>query len=554
MDWDHEYDLVVVGTGGGALTAALTASWKGLKTLVVEKTSTWGGTTAYSGGGVWIPANPLMIQDGVDDSLDDALRYLEDIVGDVGPASAAERRRALLQGGPEMIAFLSRLGVRWQRVVRYPDYYPERPGGSSGRQLEPAIIDGRRLGPWLDTLRRPAQQPPFVVQVDDVGDLVTSFRTLRGFSRGLRVVARSAAWKVSKGVPLTSGASLVGQLMEACQRRGVTVWLDTPFEELVAKGSEVTGAVVRHDGRKLRVKANAGVVLGAGGFSRNSEFRQRYQPVTGEYSGTGEGDTGDAIQAGMAVGAATALMDDAWWVAAFQYPGGGVTSCLWERSLPGAIVVDEAGQRFVNESIPYTDFGHAQLEHNAVPAWLIMDARHRQRYIFRTIYGILPPRVTPKPLKDGFFLQAPSIRELAEKAGIDADGLAATVTRFNGFAASGVDADFGRGKSAYDNFYGDPRVKPNPNLAPIENAPFWAARLWPGDIGTKGGLLTDEHGRVVDESGDPIDGLYAVGNTTASVMGRTYAGPGATIGPAMIFAYHTAKHAAGRQAKDRVHA
>ena len=195
MHWDHEYDLVVVGTGGGALTAALTASWRGLKTLVVEKTSTWGGTTAYSGGGVWIPANPLMIHDGVDDSLDDALRYLADIVGDVGPASSTERRRALLQGGPEMIAFLSGMGVRWQRVVRYPDYYPERPGGSSGRQLEPAIIDGRRLGPWLDTLRRPAKQPPFVVQVDDVGDLVTSFRTLRGFRRGR--ASSHARWRGS---------------------------------------------------------------------------------------------------------------------------------------------------------------------------------------------------------------------------------------------------------------------------------------------------------------------------------------------------------------------
>jgi len=263
-------------------------------------------------------------------------------------------------------------------------------------------------------------------------------------------------------------------------------------------------------------------------------------------------NTGDAIQAGMAVGAATALMDDAWWVAALQYPGGGVTSCLWERSLPGAIVVDEGGQRFVNESIPYTDFGHAQLEHNAVPAWLIMDARHRQRYIFRTIYGILPPRVTPRPLKNGFFLQAPCIRQLAEKAGIDADGLAATVQRFNGFAASGVDADFGRGKSAYDNFYGDPRVKPNPNLAPLENAPFWAARLWPGDIGTKGGLLTDEHGRVLDDNGDAITGLYAAGNTTASVMGRTYAGPGATIGPAMTFAYLAARQTNARRTSHAV--
>lgn len=552
MYWDSEYDVVVVGTGGGALTAAVTASARGMRTLVVEKTSTWGGTTAYSGGGAWIPANPVAMQQGFDDSFEEALRYLNDIVGDVGPASSPERRRAFLHGGPEMISFLSGRGVCWQRVERYPDYYPERPGGRIGRQLEPELIDGRRLGGWLNTLRRPAKQPPFVVQVGDVDELIVGFRTFRGALRGTRVLARSAAWNLSKRVPLAMGASLVAQLMEAAQRQGVTVWLEARFQELVTDGSEVTGAVISRDGRELGVKANAGVILAAGGFSRNREFRRRYQPVGDEWTGTGDGDTGDAIEAGMAVGAATALMDDAWWVAAFQYPGGGVTSCLWERSLPGSIIVDEAGQRFVNESIPYTDFGHAQLERNAVPAWLIMDGRHRQRYMFRTIYGILPPRVTPKPLRDGFFSQAPTIRQLAEKTGIDASGLVATVERFNEFAASGVDADFHRGESAYDRYYSDPRIKPNPNLSPITNAPFWAARLWPGDIGTKGGLLTDEHGRVVDENGDALTGLYAAGNTTASVMGRTYAGPGATIGPAITFGYLAARHASIRRTSHAV--
>jgi len=219
--------------------------------------------------------------------------------------------------------------------------------------------------------------------------------------------------------------------------------------------------------------------------------------------------------------------------------------CLWERSLPGSLVVDERGQRFVNESASYTDFGHAQLERGAIPAWLVLDGRHRRRYPFTSML----PGITPKAAIDnGFFVRAATIGELAARTGIDADGLRATVERFNRFAASGVDEEFGRGASIYDNYYGDPTVKPNPNLGPIDRPPFWATRIYPGDLGTKGGLLTDEHGRVLREDGSAIDGLYASGNSTASVMGRTYPGPGGTIGPGMVFGYLAALHMAGAAA------
>ena len=293
------------------------------------------------------------------------------------------------------------------------------------------------------------------------------------------------------------------------------------------------------------MRARRGVVLAAGGFARNRELRTRHQPVTGEWSSTAGGDTGDAIEAGAALGAATALMDDAWWGLMFLTGQGRPLTCLWERSLPGAIVVDRHGRRFVNESTSYVDVGHAVLERDAVPCYLIMDARHRNRYVLRNML----PRRTPKAAygDDGFLVRASTLNELAAKLGVDPVGLRYTVDRFNGFAATGVDEDFGRGTSRYDHYYSDPRVKPNPNLGPIEQAPFWGAKLYPGDLGTKGGLLTDERARVVREDGSPIPGLYAAGNTTATVMGRTYPGPGGTLGPAIVFGHLASRDIAERR-------
>jgi 3-oxosteroid 1-dehydrogenase len=545
VSWDAEYELVVVGSGGAAMGGAATGALQGLSTLVVEKTKYWGGTTAYSGGGVWIPANSLMLADGVHDSAGEALTYLEQIVGDVGPASSRERKLAFLEAGPTLIDLLIEQGVRWQRPKRYPDYYPELAGGKVGRQLEPAVFDANRLGPVAVTLRRPPAQPPLLTQIDDAELLVLALRTPQGFLRGARALARTIEWRVVRRAnALSFGRSLLAQLMMVAQRHGAELWLASPFRELIVEDGAVTGVVVEREGQQRRVRARRGVLLAAGGFARNRELRTQHQPVTGEWSSTAGGDTGDAIEAGVAVGAATALLDDAWWGMMFLTGRNRPLTCLWERSLPGAIVVDIEGRRFVNESTSYVDVGHAQLERGAVPAFLIMDARHRQRYVLRNML----PRLTPKEAygENGFLVKARSLDELAGRLGVGAQGLRETVQRFNRFAATGVDEDFHRGESLYDHYYGDPRQKPNPNLGPIERAPFWGAKVYPGDLGTKGGLVTDEHARVVRDDGTPIAGLYAAGNTSATVMGRTYPGPGGTLGPAIVFGYLATKHMAGR--------
>ena len=521
----------------------MTAAAAGLRTLVVEKTSFWGGTSAFSGGGVWIPANPLMLDDGVEDSFEDALAYLQDIVVDEGPATSPERIAAFLRTGPELVSALSQLGFRWVRAEEYPDYYPDRPGGRVGRSIEGAVFDGRRLGSLLPSLRRRGDVPPLVVQTRDFAPLTLTLRTPAGAARMARVLARTVRWRLERRIPLSAGLSLVGQLMAIAVRDGAGVWLRSSLRELVVENGAVTGVVIEREGGPVTVHAACGVLLAAGGFARDAAFRRTYQPTGGEWSSAARGDTGDAIRAGVAVGAATALMDEAWWGPSFLPPGGGRMFSVWERSLPGAIMVDLGGERYVNESAPYVDVGRAMLDRvaSAVPSWLVLDSRHRRRYPF----GAFPPAWTPQALvEEGFFLRASSLAGLAAQMAVDPVALKQTVSRFNGFAAAGVDADFGRGGTVYDRYYGDPRVRPNPNLGPIDRPPFWAVRVYPGDLGTKGGLLTDEHGQVLRTGGAPIPGLYAAGNTTAAVMGRTYPGPGGTIGPAMVFAHLAARRMA----------
>ncbi|MEM5774926.1 MAG: FAD-binding protein, partial [Anaerolineaceae bacterium] len=291
------------------------------------------------------------------------------------------------------------------------------------------------------------------------------------------------------------------------------------------------------------------VILAAGGFARNNEMRQRYHPhpITADWTVATPGDCGDAIRAGIKAGAATALMDDAWWGPCFIDSKGVSQFMIWERSFPYSIIVDSAGKRFMNESASYVDCGHWQYERNrqvpAIPAYLITDAHHRRYYPL----GVGLPGVTPKAYyESGMLTRADTLEELAQKMGIDPQGLRDTVLRFNQHAVQGKDPDFQRGESAYDRIYSDPRIKPNPNLAPLTKAPFYAVRVWPGDLGTKGGLLTNEHAQVLRDDGSVIPGLYAAGNSSASIMGRTYPGPGSTIGPAMVFGMIAGRHAANK--------
>jgi len=303
----------------------------------------------------------------------------------------------------------------------------------------------------------------------------------------------------------------------------------------------VTGVEVTRDGQPAVIMARRGVLLAAGGFERNAEMRQQYQrgPVDVAWTTGAAGNTGDAILAGQAAGGALDLMDDAWWGPSIPLPSGPFF-CLAERSLPGSLLVNAAGQRFVNECAPYVDAVHAMYEAHseespAIPAWLILDQRYRSTYVFA---GLTPGRPFPRRwYAAGVVFRADTVAELAAQAGIDAAGLAKTVTRFGEFAQAGHDADFRRGESAYDRYYGDPRVRPNPNLAPLATPPFYAVKIVPGDLGTKGGLVTDERARVLRPDGSSVPGLYAAGNASAAVMGHSYAGAGATIGPAMTFGY-----------------
>ncbi|MDP4504941.1 FAD-dependent oxidoreductase [Nonomuraea turcica] len=543
--WDREVDVLVVGTGAAGLATAAAAADAGQRVLVVESTSKWGGTTALSGGGLWMPTNPLMATFGREDSVDKALTYMAAAIGDAGPASSPERRRAFVETVPEVFRFLERLGVRWAADKDYPDYYPDRPGGMVGRGIEAEPFDLRTLGAWRDTSRAGEALPPIPLKTDDVWLLARAWSTPDGFVRGARFVFRTL-WGLARGKRLSGlGSGLVASLMSIVVRQGTEVLLSAPLTELIVDDGEVTGAMVAGpDGGPLRIRARGGVTLAAGGFAHHGDWRQKYHGVPG-YSSAADGDLGDAIRIAESIGAQLALMDDAWWGSAVPMPDGTAQFMLAERSMPFGIIVDGLGERYTNESASYIDFGHAMLERNktvsAIPSWLIVDARHRRRYLFTALMQ------GGKKLREaGIVRSAGTIEELAGVLGMEPARLRGTVDRFNGFARRGVDEDFGRGRTVYDNYYGDPRVKPNPNLGPLEKGPFTAVQLVPGDLGTKGGLLTDADARVLDTGGQPIAGLYAAGNTTASVMGRTYPGPGSTIAPAVIFGYRAGRHAAAR--------
>jgi 3-oxosteroid 1-dehydrogenase len=427
-------------------------------------------------------------------------------------------------------------------VPGYADYYPEAPGGlAAGRSIEPVPLDGRRvLGAELAHLARPYLPSPVAITQAEYRWLSLG-RHPRGVLAASRVAARTIRARLLRQRTLSLGQALAAGLRAGLMQAGVPVWLDTPLTGLEVTDGRVTGVRATRDGEPVLIRARRGVLLATGGFERNEEMRRQYQraPIGTEWTTGATGNTGDGIRAGLDLGAATGLMDDAWWGPSILLPGGPYF-CLAERSLPGCILVNGAGQRFVNESAPYVDAVHAMYLRNTpenphIPAWLVFDQRYRDRYVFA---GLPPRRPLPRRwYAAGSVVRADDLAGLAAAAGVDADGLVKTVTRFNEFAAAGRDEDFGRGDSAYDRYYGDPRCRPNPNLARLARPPFYAARIVPGDLGTKGGLCTDEHARVLRADGTPIEGLFAAGNASAAVMGHSYAGAGATIGPAMTFGY-----------------
>ncbi len=548
-EWHDSYDVVVVGTGASALSAAITAEYNGMKTLVVEKLDKWGGSSAYSGGGLWIPNNFLMKEQGVLDSEEEALEYMEAVIEDVGPATSRARKEAFVRNAPEMVNFMKKLGLEWQRAPLYPDYYPNIKGAKTGRVIESKIFNGRKLGNLLKSQLKPEGMPPLAISSGDAYLLPLVQRTWKGFKRTMSLAGKTFSWLLTGRYPLGIGRALTGSMMYILQKKFKTpVWLNCPMKDLIIEKGRVAGVIVEKDGKMMNIKAHAGVLLGAGGFPKNPEYRKKYQPVDGSWSSAAPGNTGDAIQIGEKHGAELSLMEESWWGGSFLLDGQ-VAFSVMERSLPGCIIVDKHGRRFVNESTSYVDLGRKMLDHDAAghgaaPAWLIMDKNYRKRYLF----GMMPPGDVPKKfIKNGDFIKADTVEELAIACGIDSKGLADTVRKFNSFARNGKDEDFGRGQDIYDRYYSDPLVAPNSNLAPLEKAPFFATRIYPGDLGTKGGLLTDEYGRVLSKDLRPIEGLYSSGNNTATVMGKTYPGPGATIGPACTFSYIAMNHLASLQ-------
>jgi 3-oxosteroid 1-dehydrogenase len=513
--------------------------------IMLESTDRWGGSSAMSGGGLWLPNNPLMSREGVSDSREEALTYLEATVGDAGRATSRARKEAFVDGVAGFVTLAERLGVRFARATDYPDYYPELKGGKIGRAIEVEPFDVRGIGKWWATSRG-QDGLPAPVMTDDFWLLSRAWSTQAGLARGAKVIVRTLGTLVRRQKAVGMGAAVTASLLQVALRLGVEVRLSSPIDELITEDGRVTGVRTSRGGSPRTIAAARGVILGGGGFDHNVEWRERYQGVTGADSSGASGNVGSAIEVAMKVGAAVDLMEDAWWGGSVPSPApaGSAMFLVSERSMPHSIIVDAAGHRFANESESYVDLGHHMFEHfQTVPGacWMITDVRHTRRYL--RSYA-MDPRAVKAMEAAGTMVKAPTLAALAGRIRVDAAALQATVDRFNGFCRAGVDNDFARGNSAYDRYYGDPSVHPNPNLGTIEKGPFAAVQVVPGDLGTKGGLLSDEHARVLREDGSVIEGLYVSGNNSASVMGHTYPGPGSTLGPAAVFGYIAAKHIA----------
>lgn len=555
MKWDASYDVVVVGSGAAGLTAGLTAKLQGMKSLVIEKTDCYGGASAISGGALWIPNNHIIKGAGVPDTHELARQYLDSTIGDRVPE---ELKEAYITRGPEMLRFLynKTKHMRFQYAKGYSDYYPEKPGGlSQGRSIEPLIFDLTKMGSLANSMRRATLSTKgFTMNSYEFHKVNMITRTLKGKTTALKLGARLVKSKVTKSDPVALGEALIARLRLSLAEANGELWLSTAFKDFIMGKGRVIGIIVERDGQELRIEAKKGVVLSSGGFSHNQTLREKYlpSPTNAAWTSSPEGQTGDILEPGVKIGATLDLMDKVWGAPSVIDPQGHPFFLVADRGVPNMIVVDSAGQRFVNEAAPYHEFvdtmyKHQEVTKQAVPSWILIDASAKSRYIFT---GLFPGQAFPKSwFEHGVAKSAETIEELARQMDVPVESLVATVNRFNDFVRNGHDDDFYRGDSAYDNYYGDPTLS-NPNLAEIKKAPFYALRLYPGDIGTKGGLVVDEYARVIKENGEPIEGLYASGNCSASIMGETYPGPGATIGPGMTLSFVATAHMANAVTKD----
>jgi len=553
--WDGTVDVLAVGSGAAAMVAALTAHDRGATTLLIEKGSEFGGSSARSGGGIWIPNNHLMRSAGIEDNPADALAYLKAVTRGVEPE---DRLEAFVTHGPEMIQYLcAHTRVRLHGMPTYPDYYPSQPGWRpGGRGIESDYFDGRLLGNEILRLHcYPGMERVKMTINEAHGVLTGQPGWLQNILKLAIKYALDVPWRLrsKRGRHLAMGPALIGTLRLSLIDRSVPLWLSTPARELVREEGRVVGVVAERDGRALRIRAAKGVILATGGFESAQALRELYlpKPTNAAWTAGNPHNTGDAVGLGVAVGAGTDLMDYVCWMPVNMVPGRDTAHpLLHERTLPGSYIVNQRGERFVDEALPYIDTVKAMYENNrasaaSVPAYMIFDATFRRKY---PLGPILPGSAQPdwlisRQLRASYLTKAGTVAELAQSLRIDAAGLTATIAKVNQYARSGVDLDFHRGESTYDRFYGDPAVQPNPCLGPVDTPPFYAITVYPGDIGTMGGLKTDANAQVLTEQAEVIPGLYAVGNCSASAIGGTYPGPGSTLGPAMTFGYIAARHA-----------
>ncbi len=539
MSESQTFDLVIVGSGGASITAALVARAAGKRPVILEKQGVAGGSTAYSGGVIWAPTNPFL---GTRDSFAMAQTYLDGLAGDDSDA-ARRRRAAFIRHSPMLIEFLQRHGMKFMHA-HWPDYYSDAPGGlAEGRSLVCPLFDINELGEWASRLAAFSEWPALPIGSHEFAALSLFKHTWRGRGMAVRVAARLLSQKLTGKRLRGSGGALQGRMLQVALRHKIPIWLNARVEELIVEADRVVAVNVAREGKTVRVEAKHGVLLDAGGFSHNMAMRRTYQlGANNQWSLSNPGDTGEVMLEALKLGAAVDLMDEAWWVPSSFLPSGKLQGfhVPIDTAKPHCIVVDRDGRRIGNEAGAYMEFGQRMFAAGAVPAWAILEHRHRQRYA----WGALTPGKTPDALiGQGYIKKSESLHALAFQCGIDPHGLAATIARFNSFCSVGVDSDFHRGASAHNRSVGDPTYTPNACLGPLCQAPYYAVAIQPADVGTAGGLVTDEHGRVMRSDGSVIQGLYAAGNCTASVMGRCYPGAGASIGAAFVFGLISARHA-----------
>lgn len=555
---DMECDVLVAGSGAGGLAAAITARRHGLEVIVAEKEPLFGGTTARSGGWLWIPNHPMQAEIGVKDSLEDASTYL---LHEAGEKYDPERVNAFLTSGPRMVDWFQReTAVKFDASATFSDYHPDAPGGKpGGRSIVARAYDGRELGTLLAQLRPPLPElTVFGVMIGSGVELVHFMRWSKSFASAAFVARRLVGHGLARlfygrGVRLTNGNALAGRLLKSAMDAGVILWNSTSIESIRKEGNAVRGAEVRRDGKLIHVKTRKGLVLACGGFPHDQERRRKLFPHEVHHSPAPEGNVGDGLRLAHRAGGRVdeSLPNAAAWVpvSQVQRPDGsiGLFPHFIDRAKPGVIAVTRKGRRFVNEGNSYHDFVQALMKEvptdREISAWLITDHRAIRAYGL----GFVKPWPLPlgPHLKSGYLKSGDTFAALAEEIGIEKSHFQQTLDRYNQHAKSGSDPDFGKGGTAYNRFYGDPEIKPNPCVAPIVAPPFYAVKVVIGDLGTYAGIVTNGNAQVLDENKRPIPGLYAAGNDALSIMGGNYPGPGITLGPAMTFGWIAGRNLAG---------